>query len=119
MIYKLIKEYPGSPKLGYEISSENKTSEWKGTDFYNNYPEYWLKIENDLSYYNKKLNIISKLFNTNLKIADTAIWTEEGGGQIYTDDVGNNFVSLDFYLKNCKILKQRYDKEKTKSFAKD
>jgi len=48
MKYKLIKCYPGSPDLGYEISSENKTIDWKGSLFYDKYPEYWEKVNENL-----------------------------------------------------------------------
>jgi len=44
MKYKLIKEYPGSENLGYEVSSDCGTLEWKGTNFYEKYPEYWEKV---------------------------------------------------------------------------
>jgi hypothetical protein len=50
MKYKLIKEYPGSPNLGTEISSENKNSDWKGIDYYEKYPEYWEKFNEYLCY---------------------------------------------------------------------
>jgi len=45
---KLIKEYPGSEKLGYEVSSDCGTLEWKGTNFYEKYPEYWEKVSEDI-----------------------------------------------------------------------
>jgi len=48
MKYKLIKEYPGSEKLGYEVSSDCGTLEWKGTNFYEKYPEYWEKVSEDI-----------------------------------------------------------------------
>jgi len=48
MKYKLIKEYPGSEKLGYEVSSDCGTLEWKGTNFYEKYPEYWKKVNEHL-----------------------------------------------------------------------
>jgi hypothetical protein len=51
--YKLIKEYPGSPKLGtIEFNDYNITepyvrhsTEWKGTIFYDAHPEFWQKLE--------------------------------------------------------------------------
>jgi hypothetical protein len=51
--YKLIKEYPGSPKLGtIEFNDYNITepyvrhsAEWKGTIFYDAYPSFWEKVE--------------------------------------------------------------------------
>ncbi len=42
--YRLIKEYPGSPKLGHEEYFENSeyySKNWKGTQFYDKYPEFW------------------------------------------------------------------------------
>lgn len=57
--YKLIKEYPGSLSLGTIVSSENKTDLWKGTNYYDKYPEYWeevIEVEKDyeiLSYLKK------------------------------------------------------------------
>lgn len=63
--YKLIKEYPGSPKLGtIEFNNYNITepyvrhsSEWKGTIFYDAHPEFWQKLEEFgyeiLSFFNK------------------------------------------------------------------
>lgn len=50
--YKLIKEYPGSPKLGtidwysYEAVIGNDANKgWKGTEFYERHPEFWEKVE--------------------------------------------------------------------------
>lgn len=48
MKYKLIKEYPGSPELGTIHCSENNIMSWKGTDFYESYPEYWEKVNDNL-----------------------------------------------------------------------
>jgi hypothetical protein len=48
MKYKLIKEYPGSPELGTIHCNENKIMSWKGTDFYESYPEYWENINDNL-----------------------------------------------------------------------
>ena len=42
--YKLIKEYPGSLSLGTITSSESKTDLWKGTNYYDKYPEYWEEV---------------------------------------------------------------------------
>lgn len=50
MKYKLIKEYPGSPELGTIHCSENNIMSWKGTDFYESYPEYWEKVNENLWY---------------------------------------------------------------------
>jgi hypothetical protein len=51
--YKLIKEYPGSPKLGtiefndYKISEPyvRHSAEWKGIYFYDKHSEFWEKVE--------------------------------------------------------------------------
>jgi len=50
--YELIKEYPGSEKLGaihwysYEAVIGNDSNEgWKGTEFYDRHPEFWRKAE--------------------------------------------------------------------------
>jgi len=51
MKYELIKEYPGSPKLGtiewFECNDHvgATSKEWRGTHFYNFYPEFWQKVE--------------------------------------------------------------------------
>lgn len=44
--YKLIKEYPKSPKLGYEVwySGLNSSRDWEGTVFYETHSEYWEKV---------------------------------------------------------------------------
>jgi hypothetical protein len=42
--YRLIKEYPGSLPLGIIASSENKIDLWKGTIYYETYPEYWEEV---------------------------------------------------------------------------
>jgi len=44
--FKLIKEYPGSPKLGTIHSDENKYREWQGYDDYEKYTEFWEEITN-------------------------------------------------------------------------
>jgi hypothetical protein len=41
--YRLIKEYPGSPKL--EFSHNEKHSNFKGFEYYDSFPEFWLKVE--------------------------------------------------------------------------
>ena len=45
--YKLIKEYPGSPKKGviHYWSEGGHCEGWKGTAFYGKYPEFWEKVE--------------------------------------------------------------------------
>lgn len=43
MEYKLIKEYPGSPKLGAKVSENNKYM-WYGDEFFLKYPEFYEKI---------------------------------------------------------------------------
>lgn len=43
MKYKLIKEYPGSPKIGTEISEVNKYM-WYGDEFFLKYPEFYEKV---------------------------------------------------------------------------
>lgn len=48
MKYKLIKTYPGSQELGTIVSSENKTSDWKGSNYYEKYPEFWEKVNDNL-----------------------------------------------------------------------
>ena len=48
MKYKLIKTYPDSPELGEIHCSENKTETWKGIWYYNKYPEYWEKVEENV-----------------------------------------------------------------------
>jgi hypothetical protein len=42
--YRLVKEYPGSEPVGTIASSENKTHFWKGTIYYETYPEYWEEV---------------------------------------------------------------------------
>lgn len=45
--YELIKEYPGSPNIGYIAwcrGLEDSSPGWEGTEFYNKYPEYWRLI---------------------------------------------------------------------------
>ena len=42
--YKLIKEYPGSQKLGTVFCSENKTTLWKGINYYDSYPEFYKEV---------------------------------------------------------------------------
>ena len=46
--YRLVKTYPGSPEFGTVVSSENKISEWKGSDYYEKYPEYWEEVNQNL-----------------------------------------------------------------------
>jgi len=44
--FKLVKCYPGSPELETIHSDENKTEEWRGCNYYIEYPEYWEEITN-------------------------------------------------------------------------
>lgn len=60
---KLIKEYPGSPAIGTIHSSENKTPEWKGTEFYEKHSEFWEIIREGEGY--KQGNDFHILFYTN------------------------------------------------------
>lgn len=43
--FRLIKEYPGSPKIGAIHSDENKVSNWMGYNLYTEYTEYWEEIK--------------------------------------------------------------------------
>jgi len=49
--YKLIKEYPGSPKLGTidwyknDDGFNKSSSNWQGTNFYDAHTEFWQKVE--------------------------------------------------------------------------
>jgi hypothetical protein len=42
--YKLIKQYPGSVELGTIISRKCTTDIWKGTTYYETYPEFWQEV---------------------------------------------------------------------------
>lgn len=42
--YKLIKEYPGSPELGTIVNRKCTTDIWKGTTYYETYPEFWQEV---------------------------------------------------------------------------
>lgn len=64
MKYKLIKCYPGYNELGIIHSSENKNLEWKGTYYYDKYPEFWEKIVE------KDYEIISFILNNKLFTLD-------------------------------------------------
>jgi len=44
MQYKLIKEYPNSPKIGTVHTNDYYNNFWKGENFYSKYPEFWEKI---------------------------------------------------------------------------
>lgn len=49
--YKLIKEYPGSDKIGtiyYYDGLNNRSEYWKGVKFYNLYPEFFEFVENKI-----------------------------------------------------------------------
>ncbi|MBC7845585.1 MAG: hypothetical protein H7Y10_03740 [Flavobacterium sp.] len=71
MKYKLIKEYPGSEKLGTTewndklvYGSHGCSSNWKGTIFYDAHPEFWQRVEevdyDILSVIGKEGTVISK-----------------------------------------------------------
>ena len=63
MKYKLIKEYPRSPKLGkIEDSNIGGITGWQGTIFYNAHPEFWEKVE-ELDY--QILSFVSIAENSN------------------------------------------------------
>jgi len=81
--YKLIKEFPGSPKLEtiewYKTTDLGSTSgnEWRGTEYYNSYPEFWQKVEEVdyqiLSFQDKlNRNIITYRKNKNVFIIENA-----------------------------------------------
>jgi hypothetical protein len=42
--YKLIKQYPGSVELGTIVSRKCTTDIWKGTTYYETYPEFWQEV---------------------------------------------------------------------------
>jgi len=52
--YKLIKEYPGGPKLPF--ASNGRHSNFKGFEYYDSFPEFWEKVE-ELDY--EILSVIS------------------------------------------------------------
>jgi hypothetical protein len=47
MKYKLVKTYPGFDELGVIHCSENKTERWRGILYYDKYPEYWEKVNDN------------------------------------------------------------------------
>jgi hypothetical protein len=42
--YKLIKEYPGSLKLGSIATTKGGDDLWKGSTYYDKYPEFWEEL---------------------------------------------------------------------------
>ena len=46
MEYKLIKEYPGSPLLN-TITTSIYMTDWKGSNYYDYWGEYWEKVNKD------------------------------------------------------------------------
>lgn len=91
--YKLIQEYPGSPKLGtidwYKTDEFGPSSNsiWQGTNFYDAHPKYWQKVE-EVDY-----EIIS------LKLTGGEIITFKNGKCIHRTD--DQSVDYTFNLDKC------------------
>ncbi len=60
------------------------------------------------------------LSKTNLKKSKYLIWTENGGCNIFIDDVGNEFVPKESYKNEIEILKRQMEilKNKLKLYEK-
>ena len=85
--YKLIKCYPGYDILGIIVSSENKNSEWQGTNYYEKYPEYWERVVE------KNYKIVSICGTKNHPSPETILNIKDG----YTNDF-NGHLS---HKNNC------------------
>lgn len=85
MKYTLIQTYPGYEILGETHCSENKTPEWKGTNFYDAHPKYWQKVE-EVDY-----EITAVKYATEIRFLDKGFY------RIFKDGVG---FELDYLLKN-------------------
>ena len=88
--YKLIKEYPGSPKLGHIDSIVNKIE----TGYYSDNPEYWEKVV-ELDY-----EILSYIHN-----GSKNIWKKDSKFETYFHIEGtfNPCTKLEDILKYPKI----------------
>ena len=103
--YKLIKEYPGSPKLGFEISERYCATIKEGNfltpspiswvDVINN-PEFWQKIEE------KDYEILSVICNQNYNdLRKGEIITKQENGQY----MGKNILTWE---KEDVIIKMKH-----------
>jgi len=93
--YKLIKEYPGSPKLG---SIENSCSHiGKGTIFYDAHPKFWQKVE-ELDYKILSFKLIS---NGNLLIKHSnELFGFSKGAYTKEDILSGDPKRIDFKTEN-------------------
>ena len=64
-----------------------------------------LKRQNDIQVDLSKTNLIKSKY---------LVWTENGGSEIYIDDVGNKFIPIDNYRNETQVLKRQIDKLKNK-----
>ena len=94
--YILIKEYPGSLKLGTICSSENKTVLWKGIKYYELYPEFYKEVvEKDYEIL-KTCRIEGAIYSVK-RISDGVIFTV--GDNARTLDSHNSHVIRQFRVK--------------------
>lgn len=85
MKYTLIQTYPGYETLGITHCSENKTPEWRGTNFYDAHPTYWQKVE-EVDY-----DITEVKYFTEIRFLHNGFY------RIYKDGIG---FELDYLLKH-------------------
>lgn len=78
--YKLIKEYPGSLKLGSIATATGGDDLWKGSIYYDKYPEYWEEVVE----VEKDYEILSYL-----KEGSTTCTTTKRRGGIYHEQYWN------------------------------
>jgi len=118
--YRLIKVYPGSPKLGTihwfqtDEFGPSSNSIWQGTNFYNSHPQFWQKVEEVdyeiLKVIDREGTVISKngytfpeCFQTLVNAKDTfEIFSVKrlSDGEVFT--IGDE-ISTGHFTKNAKI----------------
>ena len=112
--YKLIKQYPGSLKLGSIATSIGGDDLWKGSIYYDKYPEYWeevVEVEKDyeiLRYYsienpsigrttcNSKLNDTYNIYSVK-RLSDGEVFTI--GDKAKTVDINGRHTIRQFRIK--------------------
>lgn len=114
--YKLIEEYPDSPKIGtIHTSGIGICKEWKGINFYDANPKYWQKVEEvdyeiltvtpsekNLNNTNKEAVITFKMCNKDLQMWNIHSVKRLSDGEVFT--IGDEIDFGDFGNKGFRPI---------------
>lgn len=109
--YKLIKEFPGSEELGTVIfwdGINDCSDNWRGTEFYNKYPEYYKKIQEIVLNSGEKCFVGDDVYSVDLFNFEIIEWSSEIISDYNSDKDFIDFISLESAQNYIKFNGKKY-----------